>query len=165
MKTNWIKALAVVVLIAAVGLAVPAQSATKAVSTTTKKSVTKAKADPKKDNVKAKPVAAKALPKFLDLGSTTCIPCKMMVPVLDQLKKEYAGQLEVQFINVKEDSAAVKKYGIQSIPTQIIFDSKGKEVWRHVGFIPKEDVLKAFKDKGIKLTPPAPKPAKGTKGS
>jgi thioredoxin 1 len=88
----------------------------------------------------------------------------MMMPVLDQLKKEYAGQIEVQFINVKTDTAAVKKYGIQSIPTQIIFDAKGKEIWRHVGYIAKDDILKAFKDKGIVLKKPAdPKKPGGKK--
>jgi thioredoxin 1 len=141
MKGHMMKKLALAMLVAAIAVSAPAWGA--ATKSTAKK------ADPKA------PPATQALPKFLDLGSTTCIPCKMMVPVMDQLKKEYSGQIEVQFINVKTDSAAVKKYGIQSIPTQIIFDAKGKEVWRHLGYIPKEDILKAFKDKGIKLNKPA----------
>ena len=95
------------------------------------------------------------LPKLLDLGSTKCIPCKMMVPVLDQISKEYKGQLVVEFIDVMKTPSAATKYKISSIPTQIIFNSKGKEVFRHAGYIPKEDLLKAFKAHGIKLKAPA----------
>ncbi len=105
----------------------------------------------------AKPAkaSAKKLPKLLDLGSTKCIPCKMMVPVLEELTKDYKGQLDVQFIDISRDPSAVGKYKVKTIPTQILFDAKGKEVWRHAGYIPKADILKAAKKNGIKLTPPA----------
>lgn len=106
----------------------------------------------------AKP-AAKQLPKLLDLGATKCIPCKMMVPVLDELAKDYKGQLDVQFIDVWKDPKPAQKYKVQSIPTQIFFDAKGKEIFRHVGFFPKEDIVKAFKDHGVKLKDPV-KPKK-----
>jgi len=98
--------------------------------------------------------AAKQLPKLLDLGATKCIPCKMMVPVLDELAKDYKGQLDVQFIDVWNDRSAAQKYNVQSIPTQIFFDAKGKEIFRHVGYFPKEDIVKGFKDHGIKLKEP-----------
>ena len=42
------------------------------------------------------------LPRLVDLGATKCIPCKQMVPVLAALKSEYAGQLEVVFLDVWE---------------------------------------------------------------
>lgn len=99
--------------------------------------------------------AVKQLPKLLDLGSTKCIPCKMMVPVLDELSKEYKGQLDVQFIDISKNPSAASKYKIQSIPTQILFDANGKEVYRHAGFFPKNDILKAFSDHGIKFKAPA----------
>lgn len=98
--------------------------------------------------------ATKQLPKLIDLGATKCIPCKMMVPVLDELKKDYKGQLEVQFIDVWKDQSAAKKYKVQSIPTQIFFDANGKEIYRHAGFISKDDIVKAFKDHGVKLKEP-----------
>ena len=108
-----------------------------------------------------KPVkpAVKQLPKLLDLGATKCIPCKMMAPILDELAKEYKGQLDVQFIDVSKDPSAGSKYKIRSIPTQILFNAKGKEVYRHVGYFPKADIVKAFKAHGIKLKEPA-KPKK-----
>jgi len=100
----------------------------------------------------AKPQKAKKqLPKLVDLGATKCIPCKMMAPILEELKKEYKGRLEVVFIDVWENRGEAENYGIQSIPTQIFYDENGKEFARHEGFFPKEDILKTFKDNGIKL--------------
>ena len=91
------------------------------------------------------------MPKLVDLGATKCIPSKMMAPLLEELKKEYKGKLVVVFIDVWENRGEAEKYGIQSIPTQIFYDENGKEFFRHEGFFPKEDILKTFKDNGIKL--------------
>ncbi len=137
MKINWLKVSVSMVVILALASAMPAGYAA---------------------NNKSKP-AAKQLPKLLDLGATKCVPCKMMVPVLDELAKDYKGQLDVQFIDVWKDPDSAKKYKVQSIPTQIFFDAKGKEIFRHVGYFPKDDIVKAFKDNGIKLKEPA-KPKK-----
>jgi len=104
-----------------------------------------------KDAEKPAKTETKQLPKLLDLGATKCIPCKMMAPILEELAKEYKGQLEVQFIDVWKDQKAAEKYKINSIPTQIFYDAKGKEFFRHVGYFPKEDILKTFEKHGIKL--------------
>jgi thioredoxin 1 len=93
-----------------------------------------------------------ALPKLVDLGAKSCIPCKMMAPILEDLKKEYKGKLEVVFIDVWENPKAGEEYGIKMIPTQIFYDAQGKELFRHSGYFPKEDILKTFKDKGISLS-------------
>jgi thioredoxin 1 len=95
--------------------------------------------------------AAKSLPRLIDLGSTTCVPCKMMAPILDEMKKTFAGQLEVQFVDVRKDAAAAKQYGIQVIPTQIFFDASGKELFRHQGFFSREDILAKWTELGVKL--------------
>ena len=76
----------------------------------------------------------------------------MMVPVIDELKREYRGKLQVDFIDVWENRSATGNYKVQTIPTQIFYDAKGKEIFRHVGFFPKADILKTFKDHGVKLT-------------
>ncbi len=102
----------------------------------------------------AAPMALAAqTPKLLDLGSKACIPCKMMAPILEELTKEYAGRLQVEFIDVwiKENAAKGKEYGIKAIPTQIFFAPDGKELWRHEGFISKEDILAKWKELGFDL--------------
>jgi thioredoxin 1 len=99
----------------------------------------------------AAPAANAKLPKLLDLGAGKCIPCKMMFPVLDELKKEYAGRLNVEFIDVWKNPEASRQYGIEVIPTQIFFDAHGKELFRHIGFLAKADILAKWKELGADL--------------
>jgi thioredoxin 1 len=90
-----------------------------------------------------------ALPKLVDLGADKCIPCKAMAPVLEELKKEYAGVFEVQFIDVWKNPNAGQEHGIRTIPTQIFYDAEGKELVRHEGFFAKEDILAVWKELGV----------------
>jgi thioredoxin 1 len=93
------------------------------------------------------------LPKLLDLGAKKCIPCKMMAPILDELTTKYEGIFDVEFIDVwqPENKEKARQYGIRTIPTQIFFDAKGKELWRHEGFISKEDILKKWEELGYDM--------------
>ncbi len=93
----------------------------------------------------------KALPRLVDLGADKCIPCIMMAPILEELKKEYAGTFNVEFIDVWKNPDAGRKYGIRMIPTQIFFDTTGKELFRHEGFFSKEDILSKWKELGVTL--------------
>jgi thioredoxin 1 len=95
--------------------------------------------------------APQRLPKLLDLGATKCIPCKKMAPILEELKKEYAGKMEVEFIDVWQNPDVGNKYGIRLIPTQIFYDATGKELFRHEGFFGKEDILGKWKALGLDL--------------
>ena len=129
---------------------VPAESSAKAVADA---SVPEAKADSKEPDsttvsVGAKPAEAR-LPRLLDLGAGKCIPCKMMAPILEELKKEYAGTFDVEFADVWKDPQAAEKHGIDTIPTQIFFDASGKERFRHVGFFSKEEILAKWKELGV----------------
>jgi thioredoxin 1 len=94
------------------------------------------------------------LPRLVDLGANKCIPCKMMAPILEELKKEYAGKLQVEFIDVWRNPEAGKPYEVEVIPTQIFFDASGKERFRHVGFYSKEDILKKWEELGVVLAKP-----------
>ncbi len=87
---------------------------------------------------------------LMELGSTTCVPCKMMTPILEELAKELKGKVDVQFVDVYKCQALSREFQIAAIPTQIFFDAKGKEVFRHQGFYPKAEILKKFKEFGLK---------------
>jgi thioredoxin 1 len=80
-------------------------------------------------------VPVKDMVTVVDLGAKTCIPCKMMVPVLDAMEKQYKGKAAIVFIDVREAPEQATKFGIRAIPTQIFFDKTGKEVYRHEGFL------------------------------
>jgi len=96
--------------------------------------------------------APKGLPRLVDLGADKCIPCKMMAPILEELKKEYEGRLIVEFIDVWKNPDEAPKYGIKLIPTQIFFDASGKELFRHEGFFSREDILSKWKEFGVDLS-------------
>ena len=91
------------------------------------------------------------LPRLVDLGADKCIPCKMMAPILEELRTEYAGVFEVHFIDVWKNSGAGREFGIKVIPTQIFFDGSGKELERHTGFMFREDILATWKRLGINI--------------
>ncbi len=95
---------------------------------------------------------SKALPRLVDLGADKCIPCKMMAPILEELKSEYEGTLKVEFIDVWKNPDEAPKYGIKLIPTQIFYDASGKELFRHEGFFSKEDILSKWKEFGVDLS-------------
>jgi thioredoxin 1 len=91
------------------------------------------------------------LPRFVDLGAGRCIPCKMMAPILVDLKSNYVGRLDVEFVDVSENPDEAKKYQINIIPTQIFYGVDGKELFRHEGFFSKEDILAKWREFGIEL--------------
>ncbi len=80
---------------------------------------------------------------MVDLGAKTCVPCKLMAPILEELKEEYRGQAEIIFIDVwdKVNQGKAKAFKIMTIPTQIFYDKEGKEVYRHSGFMDKKTIV------------------------
>lgn len=99
---------------------------------------------------KFKDVPVKGMVTMVDLGATSCIPCKMMAPILKKLKKAYKGKAAIIFIDVWKHRDQSKRFGIQVIPTQIFFDKKGKEVYRHKGFMSKKAIIRQLKKMGVK---------------
>jgi thioredoxin 1 len=95
--------------------------------------------------------ASKPVPRLLDLGAGKCIPCKAMAPILEQLRVDYAGRLEVRFIDVWKSPDEAQPYGIRMIPTQIFYAADGRELARHEGFISREGILGTWKSLGVEL--------------
>jgi thiol-disulfide isomerase/thioredoxin len=88
-------------------------------------------------------------PTMVEFGAAGCIPCDMMQPILDKLRKDYPQKLNVVFIHVGEEQILAARYGIRSIPVQVFYDARGKEVFRHVGFYAEKDVLEQLKKAGL----------------
>jgi thioredoxin 1 len=93
--------------------------------------------------------APKALPRMVDLGKTWCIPCKMMVAVLEEAQTRYKGKATIEFIDLDKRPEAAQEYKIMVIPTQVFFTADGKEFERHVGYLPFEEVEKIFTKMGV----------------
>jgi len=86
---------------------------------------------------------------MLELGSVGCIPCDQMRPVMEKLKKNYGGQLEVFFVDVRKDRETAGRFGIYTIPTQVFIDKKGKEFSRHIGYFSYEEIVPVLRKSGL----------------
>jgi len=89
-------------------------------------------------------------PSVIDFGREGCRPCDMMTPILEELRKTYAEQCNVLFCHVGDEPILAARYHVQSIPVQVFFDRDGNEVFRHVGFFPKEQMLAKLTELGVK---------------
>lgn len=105
--------------------------------------------DPKATIEGSKSEPAKKMPMLVDLGKGTCIPCKKMKPILDELKIEYEGKAIVKVIDLRYDRRAASRYRIRLIPTQIFYDADGNEVYRHEGFMDKQSIKMKFAEMGV----------------
>ena len=94
-------------------------------------------------------VPTEGMVTMLDLGSNKCITCKMMAPIIEELKWEYEKKASIVFIDVWEHREQAQKYGIRVIPTQIFFDKNGKEVFRHEGFMDKKSIVRVLEKLSI----------------
>ncbi len=94
-------------------------------------------------------VPVKGMVTMLDLGAKSCIPCKMMTPVLEKLENVCKEKAAIVFIDVWKDRKPAVRFGIRSIPTQIFFDEEGKEVYRHVGFLSEKAIRAQLRKMGV----------------
>jgi len=88
-------------------------------------------------------------PTLAEFGRGTCIPCKQMKPILEDLAIQYQDKLNVPIVSIDDYSQLTSYYKVMAIPTQIGFDSNGREVFRHVGFWAKNQIIPELRKLGI----------------
>ncbi|HOE09797.1 MAG TPA: thioredoxin family protein [bacterium] len=89
-------------------------------------------------------------PSLVDFGATGCVPCDMMAPILNTLRKKYDGRVNVVFVHVGEEQVLASRYGVRSIPVQIFFDENGKELFRHTGVLPQAEIEQRLATMAVK---------------
>jgi len=87
-------------------------------------------------------------PVLLQLGAHWCPPCRKQLPVMTELGKEQNSFLTA-FLDVDEHPNKARNYGVSSIPVLIFFDAEGRELFRHVGFWSKEEILYKQRELGL----------------
>jgi thioredoxin 1 len=97
-------------------------------------------------------VPVKGKVTMVDIGARKCIPCKMMIPIMEELEKEYGatGKAAIIFIDVWENRNEGERFGIRVIPTQIFYGKDGREFSRHEGFMEKKEIVSVLEKLGVK---------------
>ena len=101
------------------------------------------------DAEKFSDVPVKGMVTMIDLGADKCVPCKMMAPIMAKLEKAYEGRATIVFIDVWKHNEQAGRFGIRAIPTQIFYNEKGREVYRHVGFMGEKAIVNQLKKMGV----------------
>ncbi len=91
----------------------------------------------------------KGMVTMIDLGATECVPCKMMAPILEKLEAAYRDRAVIAFIDVWKHRDQAPRFGIRAIPTQVFFDTDGKEVYRHQGFMSEDAIVEQLTRMGV----------------
>jgi thioredoxin 1 len=88
-------------------------------------------------------------PLLVDFGANSCVPCRQLRPILKEVAQEHTGKAGILVIDVYRYEGLAREYKIMLLPTLVFFDSKGKEVFRHVGVLTKEQIVAKLKEIGM----------------
>ena len=79
-------------------------------------------------------------PVLVDFSADWCGPCKMLAPILKQVKEELGEGIKIVKIDVDKNQELSGKYQVRGVPTMILF-KKGKQVWRQSGVLQKDQII------------------------
>lgn len=83
-------------------------------------------------------------PVLIDFFADWCGPCKMLAPILKQVKDDLGEDIKIIKIDVDENQMLAAKYQVRGVPTMLLFKS-GKQVWRQSGVLQKDQIISVVK--------------------
>ncbi len=89
------------------------------------------------------------VPLIVEFGGEHCIPCMHMQGVLKNLRARLGTRARVSNFWIQPNPEVARRHQIMVMPTQIIFDARGREIFRHMGYFAQPDFEKALKEKGL----------------
>lgn len=87
-----------------------------------------------------KDIISSEIPVLVDFYADWCGPCKMLAPILKEVKDELGDTIRVIKIDVDKNQSLAAKYQVRGVPTLLLF-KKGKQLWRQSGVVPKKDLV------------------------
>ena len=94
-------------------------------------------------------ILSKEIPVMLQFGKSYCPRCKANKPALDKAAKAYEGQAQIVSVDSDVNMPLVRKFKIRLIPTQIFLLPKGREFYRHEGFLQAHNIAAIFSKMGL----------------
>ncbi len=88
-------------------------------------------------------------PLVADFGMKRCQQCIAQGKIMDELNAEVAGKVLTRFVHIKEEVAVTAEYQVMMVPTIIFFDASGKELYRNVGLMKKDDLMGKLRELGL----------------
>ena len=85
-------------------------------------------------------------PVLIDFHADWCGPCKMLAPILKQVKDSLGEKISIIKIDIDKNQDAAQQYQVRGVPTMILFQN-GKQLWRQSGVLSKEEIIKVVQDK------------------
>ncbi|WP_163516912.1 thioredoxin [Gelidibacter japonicus] len=86
-------------------------------------------------------------PVLVDFFAEWCGPCKMLAPILKQVKDSLGDGISIIKIDVDKNQALAAKYQVRGVPTMILFKD-GKQVWRQSGVLQKDEIINVIQTNG-----------------
>lgn len=85
------------------------------------------------------------VPVLVDFYADWCGPCKMLAPILKQVKDEMGDAIKIVKIDVDKNQALANTYQVRGVPTMLLFKN-GKQIWRQSGVLQKPDIISVVKN-------------------
>jgi thioredoxin 1 len=92
------------------------------------------------------PGTSRPLPTLLEFDRKFCPDCRKMEMVIQGVKSSYPGQFTVRKLYIDEQDYLFRQYRVDIVPTQVFLDPEGREVFRHQGVFPREQLLQKLKE-------------------